>query len=147
MFTNFSLDWTTSGSYDRVHFLSYLECWLDKWSEVMAAPKDYRLLFADVAACHLGPEIEAYCWECGYVLVFHYGGTTSIMQAPDTHIHQPFSSLYLECEQAQFTKRRLKNPGDVGRTLQEVIDDVITCWRAMDHQKGVKGHLGDWRCQ
>ena len=36
--------------------------------------------------------------------------------------------------------RHLTNPGDVGRTVQEVIDDVITCWRAVDHQKGVKGH-------
>ena len=31
-YTNFSLDWTRSGSYDRVHFLSYLECWLEKWT-------------------------------------------------------------------------------------------------------------------
>ena len=95
-YTNFSLDWTTSGSYDRVHFLSYLECWLEKWSEHRAEMKDYRMLFVDVAACHLGQEIEDYCWSCGYVLVFHYGGTTSIMQVPDTHIHQPFSALFLE---------------------------------------------------
>ena len=72
--------------------------------------------------------------------MFHYGGSTSIMQVPDTHIHQPFSSLYLECEQAQFTRKRLTHPGDVGRSLQQVIDDVVTCWRAMDHQKSVKGH-------
>ena len=92
LYTNFSLDWARSGSYDRIHFLSYLKCWLEKWTDARAAAKDYRLLSVDVAACHLGPEIEAYCWECGYVLVFHYGGTTSIMQVLDKHIHQPFSS-------------------------------------------------------
>ena len=145
--TNFSIDWTTSGPYDRIHFLSYRECWLSKWSDDRALANDYRLLFVDVAACHLGPEIEEYCWSCGYVLVYHYGGTTSIMQVPDTHLHQPFSSLYLECEQAQFTKRHLTNPGDVGRTMQEVIDDVVTVWRAMDHQKGRRRPLGDWRRQ
>ena len=51
--------------------------------------------FVDVVVCHLGAEIEAYCWECGYVLVFHYGGITSVMQVPDTHIHQPFSRFVL----------------------------------------------------
>ena len=139
-YTNFSLDWTTTGSYDRVHFLSYLECWLEKWTPDRAASKDYRILFLDVAACHLGPEIEAYAWECGYVLVYHYGGTTSVMQVPDTHIHQPFSALYLEVEQAAFTARQMNEPGNVNRTLQEVLDDVVTVWRAMDHMKGVNGH-------
>jgi hypothetical protein len=62
------------------------------------------------------------------------------MQVPDTHIHQPFSKLYLECEQAKFTQRQEFNPGCVTRTLQEVLDDVVTVWRAMDHQKGVDGH-------
>ena len=62
------------------------------------------------------------------------------MQVPDTHIHQPFSKLYLELEQAKFTKRQELNPGCVSRTLQEVLDDVVTVWRAMDHQKGVDGH-------
>ena len=139
-YTNFSLDWTHSGSYDRDHFLSYLVCWLEKWDPARAAANDYRILFLDVAACHMGKEIEDYCWECGYVLVYHYGGTTSVMQVPDTHLHQPFSSLYLEVEQAKFTKRQEFDPGNVNRTLQEVLDDVITVWRAMDHMKGVNGH-------
>ena len=138
--TNSPVDWATSGSYDRVHFLSYLRCWLQPWTEARAESKDYRLLFVDVAACHLGPEIEAYCWSCGYVLVFHYGGTTSVMQVPDTHVHQPLSKLLLELEQAQFTQRQENNPGDAGRTLQEVIDDIITVWHALDHRKHVKCH-------
>ena len=64
-YTNMSLDWTRSGSYDRVHFLSYLKCWLEKWTEARVASKDYRIIFLDVAACHMGPEIEGYCWSVG----------------------------------------------------------------------------------
>jgi hypothetical protein len=139
-YTNMSLDWTRSGSYDRIHFLAYLKCWLEKWTETRAAAKDYRIIFLDVVACHMGPEIETYCWECGYVLIYHFAGTTSVMQVPDTHIHQPFSKLYLEVEQAKFTKRQEMQPGNVNRTLQEVLDDVVTVWRAMDHQRGVTGH-------
>ena len=30
--------------------------------------------------------------------------------------------------------------GEIGRTMQEVIDDVVTVWRGMDHQKGVNGN-------
>ena len=138
--TNLSLNWTKTGSYDRVHFLSYLKCWLEKWTPERASAGDYRIIFLDVAACHMGPEIEAYCWECGYVLIYHYGGTTSVMQVPDTHIHQPFSKLHLELEQAKFTMRQESNPGNVNRDLQEVLDDVVTVWRSMDHQKGVDGH-------
>ena len=89
-YTNFSLDWTNSGSYDRVHFLSYLVCWLEKWDPARAAANDYRILVLDVAACHMGKEIEDYCWECGYVLVYHYGGTTSVMQAPTLISTNPF---------------------------------------------------------
>ena len=139
-YTNMSLDWTASASYDRVHFLAYLRCWLVPWTAARASAGDYRILFLDVAACHLGPEIAAYCWECGYVLLYHYGGTTSVMQVPDTHIHQPFSKLFLELEQRRFTERQEFNPGCVSRTLQEVLDDVVTVWRAMDHQRGVDGH-------
>ena len=139
-YTNFSLDWTQSASYNRVQFLAYLKCWLLAWTPERASAGDYRIIFLDVAACHMGPEIEAYCWECGYVLIYHYGGTTSVMQVPDTHIHQPFSKLYLELEQAKFTMRQESNPGNVNRTLQEVLDDVVTVWRTMDHQKGVDGH-------
>ena len=29
---------------------------------------------------------------------------------------------------------------EIGRTMQEVIDDVVTVWRGMDHQKGVNGY-------
>ena len=98
------------------------------------------MIFLDIAACHLGPEIEAYCWDCGYVLIYNCGGATSVMQVPDTHIHQPFSTLYLEVEQAKFTKRQEFDPGNINRTLQEVLDDVVTVWRAMDHMKCVIGH-------
>ena len=138
--TNMSLDWTPSASYDRVHFLAYLRCWLVRWTIARALAGDYRILFLDVAACHMGPEIEAFCWECGYVLLYHYGGTTSVMQVPDTHIHQPFSRLFLELEQRRFTERQEMEPGNVNRSLQEVLDDVVTVWRAMDHQRGVDGH-------
>ena len=62
------------------------------------------------------------------------------MQVPGTHIHQPLSQRFLEVEQAFFTKKQLKEPGNVNRTLQEVLNDVITVWRSMDHQLGVKGH-------
>ena len=94
-YTNCSLDWTTSGSYDRVRFLSYLQCWLEKWAQVRAELNAYRFLFVDVAACHLGGEIVEYGWQCGHVLVYHHGGTTSVRQVPDTHIHQPCFTVVL----------------------------------------------------
>ena len=59
-YTNFSLDWTQSASYNRVQFLAYLKCWLLAWTPERASAGDYRIIFLDVAACHTGSEIEAY---------------------------------------------------------------------------------------
>ena len=138
---NISLQWSYSGSYDQARFLAYLECWLEPWTEARAEQKDYRILYTDVASGHLGKEVSELCWERGYVYLLHYGGTTSILQVNDTTCHGEFEQIYLELEQAAFTKRHLAEPGNISRSRQEVLNDVTTAWQSMDHTRSVKGHL------
>ena len=80
-----------SGSYDRIQCLSYLDAWLGPWSEVRAAANDYCILYSDVAAGHIGDDVDKLCWSKGYVYLLHYGGTTAIIQVNDTDCH-----FYLE---------------------------------------------------
>ena len=80
-----SLDWSLSGSYNEPRFFAYLDQWLQPWSEERAAADDYRLLYLDVAASHLGAAVEEFCWQRGYIYLLHYGGTTSVAQVNDTH--------------------------------------------------------------
>ena len=136
----FSLAWSLSGSYDKIRFLAYLECWLDPWTPERAKANDYRLLYGDVASGHLGQDVIDFCWQRGYVYLLHYGGTTSIMQVNDTACHGDFEAEYLEVEQASFNRRHLSDPGNVSRSLQEVLDDVVTTWRTIDHCRAVDGH-------
>ena len=47
---------------------------------------------------------------------------------------------YVELEQASFHEQQLWDPGNINRTLQQVVDDLCAAWRAVDHFRGVRGH-------
>jgi hypothetical protein len=113
---------------------------LEPWTDERASSRDYRILYLDVAAAHLGKDVEEYCWAKGYVYLLHYGGTTGICQVNDTHCHLQLSQFYLEREQAFFTEIQKYDPGNVNRTLDQVVADVVTTWRSIDHLKGYIGH-------
>ena len=115
--------------------------WFDPWSEGRARRGDYRILMMDVAKSHLSPELVELAWSRGYCVLIHYGCTTPIAQVNDTHCHADFSALYCELEQASMVEQRLFDPGNIGRTLQQVVDDALAAWRALPHDRGVRGHL------
>ena len=93
-----------------------------------------------IARSHLGPEIVASAHASGYVCLYHYGCTTAVAQVNDTDLHQEFSRLYMELEQTAFNNQQLFDPGNISRTLQQVINDAASAWRICDHTKGVRGH-------
>ena len=75
-------------------------------------------------------------------MLYHYGGTTALAQVNDTHLHAPLSRLYQELETECFLRRQEKNGSkDIGRSNQEVIDDICETWRVLDHGQVATGHL------
>ena len=122
---------------------NYLRRWLDPWSEGRARRGDYRILMMDVAASHLSPELVGLAWSRGYCVLFHYGCTTAIAQVNDTHCHSDYSAIFCELELASMVEQRLFDPGNIGRTLQQVLDDAAAAWRALPHDRGAMGHLHD----
>ena len=101
-----------------------------------------RILMMDSYAAHLTKAVSDLAWRRGYIVLYHYGGTTALAQVNDTHLHAPFSRLYQELEGACFLRRQEKNGSkDIGRANQEVIDDICETWRVLDHGQVATGHL------
>ena len=135
-----SFAWSEKGSYRNEHILAYLAKWLAPWTEARARTNDWRILMLDVAKSHLGDEVVALAHSRGYVTLYHYGGTTGVAQVNDTHLHADFSRAYMNFEVMAFAAQQVHDPGDIGRTLQAVVDDVGAAWAACDHRVGVRGH-------
>ena len=128
------------GSYRQDNILKYLSRWLDPWTPEREASSDYRLLYLDMAKSHLSNEVVEFAWSRRYIVLFHYGCTTGICQVNDTDLHCLFELNYLELEQASFNRQQMLDPGYIGRSLQQVVDDVAATWRSLDHNLAVLGH-------
>ena len=97
-------------------------------------------LVLDVAKSHVADPVVEASWDRRYIPLFHYGCTTGVAQVNDTDNHGDFERIYLEFEQAAFTRQQMIDPGYIGRMLQQLVDDVAATWRVMDHSRCVLGH-------
>ena len=137
---NVSIAWAVKGSYREEHILAYLDKWLQPWTAERQAARDYRLLYLDVARSHVGDIVVDFAFSRGYIALFHYGCTTPVAQVNDTDNHGEFQRLYVEFEQAAFVQQQLYDPGNIGRTPQQLLNDVVATWRSLNHRACVQGH-------
>ena len=54
-------------------------------------------------------------------------------------IEEMVRTLFIDLEQTAFNNQQMDDPGNIGRSLQHVLDDACAAWRCCDHRKGVKG--------
>jgi hypothetical protein len=113
---------------------------LEEWTPARQAANDWRILFLDMAASHLADDVDKFAASRGYCTLLHYGCTTGVAQINDTDLHGDLEAVYVELEQVAFHNRQLYDPGDISRSLQEVLDDLCGAWRTVDHTKGLRGH-------
>jgi hypothetical protein len=137
---NVSLQTAEKGSYRCEHIVRYLDRWLDPWTPEREAAKDWRILMLDVAASHLAEEVLDVAEARGYVTLLHYGCTTGVAQINDTDLHLDLERAYVELEAEAFHQQQLIDPGDISRSLQEVLDDLTGAWGSVDHSQGLRGH-------
>ena len=119
--------------------MRYLDRWLDPWTPEREAAGDWRILMLDVAASHLAEEVLDVADARGYVTLLHYGCTTGVAQINDTDLHLDLERAYVELEAEAFHQQQLIDPGDISRSLQDVLDDLTGAWRAVDHSQGLRG--------
>jgi hypothetical protein len=137
---NMRVRWAEKGSYRQENLEQYLETWLDPWTPLRQRQCDYRILYMDVARSHVADEVQDLAWSRGYVPLYHYGHTTGVAQVNDTDCHADFQRIYLEFEQAAFNEQQLLEPGNINRTVADVVNDAAATWKQLNHQQGVSGH-------
>ena len=96
----------------------------------------------DSYAAHLTQKVNDTAWSRGYIALYHYGCTTALAQVNDTHLHAPLSKIYQDLETECFLRRQDEHGSkDIGRSVQEVVDDVCETWRRVPHDMCARGHL------
>ena len=116
---NISLAFAPKGSYRSCNMVDYLEKYLEPWTAERADKGDWKILLLDSYRAHWSEDIERCCWLRGYLVLYHYGNTTGVMQVNDTHVHAPFKRLFVAFEADSFAEKAMRDPGDIGRDRHE----------------------------
>ena len=135
----FSVTSGPKGSYRKEHILEYLK----KHLPLMTPGRQWRILMCDVFSAQVDEEVVAAAADRGYVLAWHGGGCTGVLQRNDTHLHQHVSARYQEIEMADLSRQSELRP-DVcpRRDREDCIRDAIACWKCPDlHARVARGHL------
>ena len=88
-------------------------------------------------------DIVAAAAHRGYVLVWHGGGCTVVLQCNDTHLHQPLSARYQELEMADpAAQAELRPDACPRRDCEDCMRDAIACWNSTTmHERAAEEHL------
>ena len=113
------------GSYRAEHCESFLRWALPKWTPVRGAANDWRLMYLDAYSAHQGKDLQDIAWRRGFVPVYHGGCTTGIAQVNDTDLHGVLEQDYLHCEAIAFVDQQIIDPGNIGRTRQQVFGEGV----------------------
>ena len=127
------------GSYRQEHVQQYLQRHLP-----MKTPgRAWRILLCDVYSAHKDDTIAVAAANRGYVLVFHGGGCTGVLQCNDTHLHQRLSARYQELEMADLLEQsRLRPHACPRRDREDCLRDAVAAWRdAAMHARAAAGHF------
>ena len=100
------------GSYRVEQLLEYLDLLLP----VAERPEDSVCLYLDWFSAHLSAEVwDLVVEQKGHMLAYHGGGVTGILQANDTHIHEPLSKIFKALEMTDVTRQRRLNRQKIPR--------------------------------
>jgi len=135
-----SATYSPKGSYRHGDMLAYVKQHCEEWTPEREAAKDYRIMLLDVARSHIGRGLVDLLWSRGYITLYHYGGITGVLQVNDTDNHAQFEREYLECEGSSMHRRQQDDPSDIGRDFWEVVADVCTTWRLINHAQCARGY-------
>ena len=103
------------------HILAFLEKWLRPWDAARQAANDWQILYLDAYTPHLSKEVADLAWSRGYICAYHGGCTTGICQVNDTDLHSQVQALYVELETLSFLEQQQIDPGNIGRSRQQVM--------------------------
>ena len=118
---NVSLAFSVKGSYRSQNMVDYLRLRLEPWTAERARRGDWKILMLDSYRAHWSADIEKCCWDHGYLVLYHYGNTTGVMQVNDTHLHAPFKKIYLTYEMETIMRQMESDVADINRNRDQVL--------------------------
>ena len=127
------------GSYRQEHVLKYLERHLPS----MRPERPWRILLCDVYGAHMDGAIVEAAARRGYVVAFHGGGCTGVLQCNDMRLHQRLSSRFQDLEMADLLEQsRLRPNVCPRRDRKDCLRDAVAAWRNVAmHERAAAGHL------
>ena len=119
-------DWFTvitspKGSYREADVLNFVDTHLPK----MTAGRRWRIIMADDFGPHKSKNLFRLCWQRGYVLIVHGGGTTPVAQTVDTDYNQHAKREYTNLEMRELASQFRQTTVAVPRVKPESCCDLI----------------------
>ena len=134
------MQWAEKGSYRAPQVLEYLE-----WMLPMAECEEDRMVVVlDWYAAHLDASVRKLIEYRGHKLLLLGGGTTGVVQVPDTHLHFSFSKLMQRAEEEHnfqsLSIHRHRLPVASKALKKEHTEEA---WSKLDHEASVRGHVAN----
>ena len=106
--------------------------------------EDRMVVVFDWYAAHLDASVRNLIEHRGHKLLLLGGGTTGVVQVPDTHLHYSFSQIMKRAEEEHNFKslsiNRSRLPVASKALKKEHTEDA---WSKLDHEASVRGHVAN----
>ena len=131
----------TSESYKEEDILEFLEKWLKKWPHGDNRRR-WEIFVLDAYAPGLTRNCQHKCWERGYVLIWHGGGSSMVTQTNDTDLHQEVRKRFVAAQEVLQVRKMQKEEGGVAEESREDnLKIMIDVMRDPElHIKAAKGY-------
>jgi len=136
----YSVRSSSSGSYQEAHVYLFLEFALEPATPERRAAHDWRMFYLDIYSGHLSLRIWEICWSRMYVLQYHGGGTTGLMQTNDLWVHLDLERRLGYLEGLEHTRQALLRKGKIPTmSRQQILNNYFTVWEHdIDHTRSVE---------
>ena len=110
------------GSYREADVLNFLDHHLPKFEN----GRQWRIIMADDYSAHKSENVWRLCWQRGYVLILHGGGSTPVAQTPDTDMNQHVKKHYVDREVLELIQQFRNSAVAVPRIKEMTAIDMMT---------------------
>ncbi len=101
------------------------------------------VMIIDWHASHFDPKVKHALERRGHTLLMLGGGTTGVVQVPDTHLHQSFSQLMNKLEEdTNYADLALRDKLH-SKTKVQKLHDTEDVWAQLDHAASATGHTAN----
>ena len=111
-----------SGSYREEDILRLLAKWCEPWS----GTRKWEFILLDAYAPGLTNNVQRLCWQRGYILVFHGGGASMIVQTNETHLHNDVRARFIDLQVCKMLHKTRTQCGGVADCTPEENLEIMT---------------------